>query len=300
MRPGHCWEPTSCSVAKSHVRPGPCRRMGLQRLRLATLLCAPVTTSCANESPPVSLTTAFTFSMAAASRGFHKRRIVDETLPMIAAATRRISKRRSVDETLRTIVEVTREAVPGFNQIGISTLQPDGEVVTEAFIGDVVLRLDEIQYGLGEGPCVDALRGVDMVSAPHMANAGRWPLYAPQAVALGVRSQLALRLHSGDGGTIGSINLYSTTSDEVSVDAQALAGLFSAHSAVALGHAQERAAFDEALLSASVVGAAVGILMERFRVDEDRAHALLLLATSHPHVKLRDAARQIVDDSKSE
>ena len=61
----------------------------------------------------------------------------------------------------------------------------------------------------------------------------------PQAVALGVRSQLAVKLYLDDD-TLGGINFYSTTSDEVSEDARALARLFATHAAIALGHAQER------------------------------------------------------------
>ena len=158
----------------------------------------------------------------------------------ISAATRTLYEPRMVDETLQTIAEVTCKSVPGFDQVGISTRHSNGAVVTRAFMGDLVLRLDAIQYGLWEGPYVDTLRGSDVVTAPGLHHEQRWAQYVPQAIALGVRSQLALRLHHGDD-TIGSINLYSTLFDEVSQNAQALAGLFATLSAVALGHAQERA-----------------------------------------------------------
>jgi GAF domain-containing protein len=218
----------------------------------------------------------------------------------IAAATRSLNRRRSIDETLQTIAEVTRNSVPGFNQVGISTLEKGGKVVTRACIGDLVPALDEIQYGLWEGPCVDTLRGCEVVAAPRLRQEQRWSRYVPEAVAMGVRSQLALRLHLGDGDTIGGINLYSTTCDDVSQNAQALAGLFAAHSAVALGHAQERATLTEALQTRKIIGQAIGILMERYTINEDRAFAFLVRASSHANIKLRVVAQQLVDERNAE
>lgn len=198
--------------------------------------------------------------------------------------------------TLQTIARVTRNSVPGFDQVGISTLGSNGQVVTRAFIGDLVPRLDEIQYGNGEGPCVDTLRGDEVVAVPSLPTQTRWPGYVPQAAALGVRSQLAVRLHLGDGSTLGGVNLYSTTSDEVSENAIALAALFAAHSAIALGHVQEREQLSEALQSRKIVGQATGILMERYAMDEDRAFAFLVRASNHGNIKRRAIAQELVDE----
>jgi GAF domain-containing protein len=118
----------------------------------------------------------------------------------------------------------------------------------------------------------------------------------PQAAALGVRSQLAVQLYLDDGGTLGGINLYSTYSDEVSAQAQALARAFATHSAIALGHANERQTLHEGLLTRKVIGQALGILMERYEMDEDRAFAFLVRASSHKNIKLRVLAQVLVDE----
>lgn len=88
----------------------------------------------------------------------------------IAAAMRSLDQRQSVDETLRTIAMVTRNSVPGFDQIGITTLHKNRSVVTRAAIGNLALQLDDIQHGLWEGPSVDALQGLDMMTAPASAT----------------------------------------------------------------------------------------------------------------------------------
>ena len=217
----------------------------------------------------------------------------------IAAAARTINQSKSLDETLQTIAEVARDSVPGFDQVGISTVHKDGEVVTRAFAGDLVLRLDEVQYSLGEGPCVETLRSSDVALAPKIRQDKRWPRYVPEAVALGVQSQMAVKLYLDEQGTLGGINFYSTTSDEVSPDAQALADLFAAHSAIALGHAYQRETLNQALESRKVIGQAIGILMERYAMNEDRAFAFLVRASQQSNVKLRDIAQELVDQRNS-
>jgi GAF domain-containing protein len=212
----------------------------------------------------------------------------------IAEAARTVNQPRTLDDTLQTIVEVACNSVPGFDQVGISTLQKEGEVKTRACIGDLVRRLDEIQYGLGEGPCAEALRGIDVVSVSSLRHEQRWPHYVPQARAMGVRSQLAVKLYL-DQGTLGGINFYSTISDDVTPDAQALARLFATHSAIALGHAHERANLNEALQSRKIIGQAIGIIMERYDMNEDRAFAFLVRASSHANIKLRAIAQELVD-----
>lgn len=212
----------------------------------------------------------------------------------IEQAARTLYKPRTLDETLQTIVEVACNSVPGFDQVGIATLERKDTVKTRAFTGDLVLRLDEIQYDLREGPCSAALQGTDVVSVSSLRHEERWPRYVPQARAAGVRSQLAVKLYL-DQGTLGGINFYSTIADDVSSDAQALARLFATHAAIALGHAHEREGLNEGLQTRTVIGQATGILMERYDMDEDRAFAFLVRASSHTNIKLRAVAQELVD-----
>jgi transcriptional regulator with GAF, ATPase, and Fis domain len=213
----------------------------------------------------------------------------------IAEAARTLHQPRSLDETLQTIVEVACNSVPGFDQVGIATMQNKGKVETRAHSGDLVLRLDEIQYGTRAGPCSAVLQGNEAVSVSCLHNERRWPSYVPHARAEGVRSQMAVRLEL-DPGTVGGINFYSTTSDEVTFDAQTLARLFASHAAAALGHAHERDTLNEGLQTRKIIGQAIGILMERYEMDEDHAFAFLVRASSHENIKLRTIAQQLVDE----
>ena len=68
---------------------------------------------------------------------------------------------------------VARDSVPGFDEVGISTLDRRGKGETRATTGELVNRLDAVQFH--EGPCVDTLEGADVVVAPHLGEDGRWP-----------------------------------------------------------------------------------------------------------------------------
>ena len=76
--------------------------MGLQRLPCSDASLCACRLYVAHESPP------WTSPPSLPSRSL--------------SATRSLNRRRSIDETLQTIAEVTRNSVPGFNEVGISTL----------------------------------------------------------------------------------------------------------------------------------------------------------------------------------
>ncbi len=214
----------------------------------------------------------------------------------IAEAARTLNKPRSLDETLQTIVEVACNSVPGFDHVGIATLEKQGEAETRAFIGDLVLPLDAAQFALREGPGSAALQGSESVCVSSMRSEQRWPRYVPQAREAGVRSQLAVKLYL-DRDTLGGLNFYSTLHEEVSDEARALARLFATHAAIALGHAQERETFTEGLQTRRAIGQAIGILMERYEMNEDRAFAFLVRASSHANIKLRAVAQELVAEA---
>jgi hypothetical protein len=219
----------------------------------------------------------------------------------IAAAARTSNNQhQSIDETLVGIVHAARDSVRGFDQVGISVMYKNGNVETRAATGEIVYRLDDIQQSLGEGPCVDTLRGTDVVVAPRLRHDRTWPRYVSAAVEQGLQSQLAIRLYLDDEGTLGGLNLYSTTSDEIHPEGQSLAELFAAHAAIAMGGARERDYLPEALRSHKVIAQAMGILMERYTMNEDRTFAFLVRASTNANVKLRDVAQHLVDERNTD
>ncbi|MGW2491267.1 GAF and ANTAR domain-containing protein [Streptomyces sp. NPDC001606] len=72
-------------------------------------------------------------------------------------------------------------------------------------------RLAELQYTIGDGPCQSALDQGAPVLAADLTDgpaAGRWPIFAQEAVGLGVRAVFSLPL-GVSGAAIGTLDLYS-------------------------------------------------------------------------------------------
>ncbi len=74
---------------------------------------------------------------------------------------------------------------------------------------DVSQLIEELQYTLGEGPCVDAYRQDAVVAEPDLAEpaARRWPAFTPPALRAGVRAVFGFPLRVGTV-RLGALNLY--------------------------------------------------------------------------------------------
>lgn len=161
--------------------------------------------------------------------------------------------------------------------------------------------IDEIQYRLAEGPCLNAAATEATVHVPDLESDGRWPSYAHHALEMGVRSIYALPMPVG-GESKAALNLYSVHSqaftdaaiqrieDHVRHVSQAL------RVAVKLSRAADlESNLKAALESRTAINLATGIVMEQNRCTQDEAFQFLVSASGHGNVKLHDLARRIVD-----
>lgn len=218
----------------------------------------------------------------------------------ITAAAAELSTTSSLEETADAVARATLVSIPGFEHVGVSIRHRDGRIETVAGTDQLVWDLDAAQYELNEGPCVRAIDDEPaVVVVDHARRDQRWPRFLPVALKRGVRSQLAVQLPVEKGG-MGGLNLYSTSSDEISEDAVHAAELFATHAAIALGHARQTDQLNQALISRKTIGQALGILMERYHLDEDRAFQFMVRVSSTGNIKLRDVAQEIVSTTEDE
>ena len=90
--------------------------------------------------------------------------------------------------------------------------------------------IEELQYTLGEGPCVDAYHHDRPVLEPDLANpeVSRWVAFTPPAVEAGARAVFGFPMQVG-GVRIGALNLYrdepGPLSDDQLADALVMADL---------------------------------------------------------------------------
>lgn len=214
----------------------------------------------------------------------------------LAQATREISANGHLPTTLDTIVHAAQRSLPGVDHVGISVTHKDGRVKTLAATDPFVTALDELQYELDEGPCLTAIRDGTIVTINDARHEQRWPRFIPRAVELGLRSQIGLRLFV-ENQTLGGLNLYSTAADTIDPEVLATADLFAAHAALALGKARHEENLHSALSTRKVIGQAIGLIMERYALDEDNAFQYLARVSQHSNHKLRDVAAELVQQA---
>ncbi|MCW2783714.1 MAG: hypothetical protein JWP74_231 [Marmoricola sp.] len=203
---------------------------------------------------------------------------------------------RELDEVLNTIVASVVQSLPEIDHAGISVTHRDGRIETKVWTDDLVTDLDQLQYDLDEGPCVDAMNTAipgDIVRVDDARHEQRWPVYIPRAVQAGLRSQLGLRLYT-EAETVGGLNLYSTSTDAISHDTELLAEMFATHAALALGRVRTETNFISAMGTRALIGQATGIVMERYDLDAERAFDYLVRVSQTSNTKMRDVAAQLV------
>src|SRR5207244_965244 len=203
---------------------------------------------------------------------------------------------------LGRIAEVAKQTIPGTAEASV-TLVRGGVATTAAYTGDLALRLDERQYEVEHGPCVDAAVGSVLVSVPDMANDDRWVQFAQTAVAAGVRASLSVGLPVQDA-LVGALNLYGTAPHAFDDDAVDLARTFGSYAAIALANAHLYASsaalaaqMQQAMESRSTIDQAIGIMMVLHGCDSEAGFDFLVRASQAANRKLRDIAKDIVDNA---
>lgn len=209
------------------------------------------------------------------------------------SAFARASDQLDPDDTLVEVVRAAVQLVPGCDEASISVVLGRRKVTSEAASGDLPRAVDALQEALQQGPCLDAAYQHATVRVSDMATETRWPLFAPAALAEGAAAMLSIQLYVKDDD-LGALNLFSRSAGAFTDESEHVGLMFAAHAAVAYSGARREERMNRGLLTQQVIGQAQGILMERYRLTDDRAFALLVRGSQDRNLKLRDLAVQLV------
>ena len=93
--------------------------------------------------------------------------------------------------------------------VGISILSSGSDPIPVAASGDTSVLVEELQFVMGEGPCIDAYASRSPVLVPDLSAtaATTWPGYAPAAHGHGVRAVFAFPLQVG-AARLGAFDVY--------------------------------------------------------------------------------------------
>jgi GAF domain-containing protein len=222
------------------------------------------------------------------------------TSPLRRAAAQRIAElavelhdSSGVEETVDAAVQFALQAL-NCSHAGIALTVRGGQTEVPAVTDPVVTQIYQFQVQTGVGPLIEAMRQGATVVVRDTAADQRWPAWAGMVLSLGVRSVLDAPLTTA-AGTFGVLGLYSTQTDTFTPDNEAIADILARHASVALANARRDESLARAIDARKLVGQAMGILMERYDIDADRAFAVLRRYSQDSNTKLRDVAQELID-----
>lgn len=211
----------------------------------------------------------------------------------LSESARQMQEPDDPDETLRAVVTAAVALIPGAAHGSISLIRDRKSVQSVAPSSPLASTIDALQDETGEGPCLDSMFECHTVRVPDTAREKRWPLFSARAAEAGAGSMMSLQLFV-DGDSLGALNLYAGQAGAFDEESEHVGQLFASHAAIAFSSALQQSHLQRAVGTRETIGQAQGILMERHKVDADRAFAMLVVASQHRNVKLRDVAEQLV------
>jgi GAF domain-containing protein len=216
--------------------------------------------------------------------------------------SRLASDRLPLEDLLTQVATYAVQAIPGADGAGLTLLEQDRAdtiVATAPFVTEV----DDIQYGMEQGPCISAAREGQTVMSGSLGGDSRWPRFGGRVARLGVHSVVSLPLITPDG-VVGAMNVYAHDKNVFDDRAAELGQIFAAPAAIAVHNAHVLAQtrrlanqLQSALEVRGVIDRAVGIVMSRSGSTEHEALERLRSLSQHEHRKLAEVARQIVDEA---
>ena len=226
---------------------------------------------------------------------------VDHALTSSLAALGRLATGRlDLEDMLTRVAKYAVDAIPGADGAGL-TLMEDSRADTIVATADFVRQVDDIQYTMGEGPCISAARESRTFSSGSLGGEQRWPRFGPRVARLGVHSVLSLPLVTPDG-VFGAMNVYAHAKGAFDDHSINVGELFSVPAAIAVQNAQVLAQakrlatnLQAALTSRAVIDQAMGIVMSRTGCTASEAFDRLKARSQAEHVKVSAVAQSVVD-----
>ena len=128
-------------------------------------------------------------SLSALSRLSAARLSLEDLLTEVA--------RLSLEDLLTEVATFAVQAIPGADGAGLTLLEADrADTIVKS--APFVREVDDIQYRLGEGPCISAAALGRPMRSGSLGGDHRWPRFGPRVGRLGVHSVLSLPLISAD------------------------------------------------------------------------------------------------------
>ncbi len=220
--------------------------------------------------------------------------VISEYGDQFASIARSLRSQADEEQTLQKAIDVAVDVIEGCDYAGITVMRRRRTFETPAATDDIARRSDRLQYELNEGPCLDIVRGDDIISCADTLTEVRWSRWAPRVSAeLGVRSLLCFELFTTTQ-SLGALSLYSHRPKAFDPLDHATGLAFAAHIAVAVASRRDIDGHNRAMVNRIVIGQAEGILMERYGLSPEQAFTFLKRVSQDNNSKLAEVAIELV------
>lgn len=226
----------------------------------------------------------------------------DDLDASVAAVSRLAASRLGFKELLTEVATLAVQALPGADGAGLTLLE-EGRSNTIVTTADFIRQVEDVQYSLGEGPCISAAEQAQTMLSASLGGDLRWPRFGGRVARLGVHSAVSMPLITPEG-VIGAVNVYAHAKHAFNSHAAQIAELFAVPAAVAVQNAQvidqtrrTVARLEHEMQTHGPVERAVGIIMSRAGITSEEALDRLRRLSQTEHRKLTAVARSIVDEA---
>ena len=220
-----------------------------------------------------------------------------------AAAAQASEVLELIDDYLDQLAADTHRLLGEVAGVAVTMADRRGRPLTVCSSTELARAVDELQYRIGHGPCLNALHGGGGDYVRSLAADTRWGRYGPEAAQLGARCCQSVPVEGHDG-VVAVFKVYADVVDGLTAEQRRLARDAAQRVAGGIALAQtltsttaELADRTAAMDGRRVIDLAIGVLIERAHCTADEAFALLRQYSQTRNVKLRDVAVEVVDEA---
>jgi len=184
---------------------------------------------------------------------------VDLPAAVLVEAARAAAAQASPSASLNRVIDMAVQTGP-CDAASITMHGPKKTVYTGAASDDRIVEADQLQYELGQGPCVEAVWTDGVFIVPDLIADGRWPDWAARATKLGISASLSVHLFADT--KLGSLNLYSLAPRDFTDTDIENARVIAAQASVILAYTSTQQDLWRNLDSRNLIGQAQEMLMQ--------------------------------------
>jgi ANTAR domain/GAF domain len=204
-----------------------------------------------------------------------------------------------VEDHLDEVARNAHRRLGEVSGVAVTMSSADGRPTTVGASTELARRVDQVQFEIGFGPCLRALRGDGGAYVPDL-SVEQWGDYGRAAAALGIRSCVSIPIERA-GEMLAVAKVYAAEVDGLSSDQRQHAVAYAREVAGSLGlarsltsHAYELDDRTTAMNTRRTIDLAIGVVMERTQCSADVAFATLKKQSQHTNTPVSDVAQAVV------